>query len=143
MKKLFIPIISMLVFLALSGCTKKEESNPVTPTPTPEEQPPSFNVSAQPVTLATGDAGFCFFAFCITDDILLVKVVVKNPRGESVTYNAGSITVLQNQEFECEPAGTGYFKYLGTWSLTFYGNKAMGSKASFVVVKTISVTGKL
>ena len=143
MKRYFIPIIALLVFIALSGCTKKEESNPVTPTPTPEEPAPTFNLSAQPVTLATGDAGLCFFAFCISDDILLVKVVVKNPRGESVTYNAGSITVLQNQEFECEPAGTGYFKYLGTWYLTFYGNKAMGTKSSFTVTKSISVTGKL
>ncbi len=144
MKKGFILFTISLLFLVLSGCSKNDDSTPTTPTPTPDpvENPPSFNVSAQPVTLVTGDAGLSFYAFCTTEDINLVKVEVHNPRGQSTTYNANNNLFLKNQEFECQTPGTGYFKYLGTWTLVFVGNRATGTKSSFSVSTSISVTGK-
>ncbi|MHB8842571.1 MAG: hypothetical protein ACYC56_12450 [Candidatus Aquicultor sp.] len=139
MKKIYYPLLIVILVIAMSGC-KKSDNNPVTPPPT---VPPDFNISAQPVTLATGDAGLTFSAHCTTDDVNLIKVVVQNPIGNSQTFNANNNLFLKDEEFQCQNAGTGYVKYLGTWSLTFAGNKASGSKASFTVTKTLSVTGKI
>ncbi len=141
MKKLMYLLFVATLFFTLtsSGC-KKEDSNPVDPGPT--DYPPNFNLTAQPVTLVGGSEGLAFYAFCITDDVVMVSVRIRNPRGEQVTYNAGNTLVLKDQEFECQIPGTGYYKYLGTWTLTFVGNKATGTKSSFSVAKSLNVTGK-
>ena len=141
MKKMYYPLLIVTLVIAISGCSKKSD-NPVAPLP-PTEAQPSFSITAQPVTLATGDAGLQFIARCTTDDVDLVKVIVQNPRGQSQTFNAGNTEFVKDEEFYCEDQATGYFKYLGTWSLTFVGNKATGTKSSFNVISTLSVTGKI
>ena len=141
MKKTFYSLMITILLIVMSGCSKK--SNPVNAPPPPQEAQPSFSITAQPVTLVTGDAGLSFIARCTTDDVNLIKVVVENPRGASVTYNANNNLFVKDQEFQCQDNGQGYVKYLGTWILTFVGNKASGSKSSFNVSVSFSVTGKV
>ncbi len=143
MKHISLYILFLAAFLAFAGCSKKSNNNPVSSNTTPQNTQPDFNIAAVNVTMSDGSDGLQFAAHCTTDDIDLIKVVVVNPAQVSVTYNEQNTLFLENQEFECQAGGTGYYKVLGTWQLTFVGNKAAGTKASFSVTKTLTVTGKI
>ncbi len=143
MKHISFYVLFLALLLAFAGCSKKSNNNPVSNNSTPQDAQPDFNIAAVNVTMSNGSDGLQFGAHCTTDDIDLIKVVVVNPAQVSVTYNEQNTLYLKNQEFECQATGTGYYKVLGTWQLTFVGNKASGTKSSFSVTKTLTVTGKI
>ena len=88
--------------------------------------------------LETGDRGIELFATS-NEDVLLVKAEIKTPVGNSIVYNLNSGTFLKGQSFALQEDGTAYYRVSGIWTFTFTGNKALGSKKSFVVTTTLNV----
>jgi hypothetical protein len=133
-KKLFV--ISLLCFFAFSffGCSKK--SSPTAPV-TPEESDPTFSMAS--LEASCSDPCIQFFA-TPTEDVILVKVVIKPPAGSSMTYNLGSSTCIQGVTLSLQDEGKAYLKISGKWTFTFTGSKAAGSKKSFVVSSFITVS---
>lgn len=131
-------IISIAFLVAFFGCSDDKEG-PVEP---PADNPPTFTVFSQGVTLTGGQAGLQFFGRCETDDVNMISVRVTNPANQSVEYNLGNALSLRGQNFACQDPNQGYYKYTGTWTLTFRGNKAAGTKSSFEVSVQHAITGK-
>jgi hypothetical protein len=111
-----------------SGCKKKTDD----PEPTPSA--PTFVVTSQP----NGTDFFDIWCKCITDDILLTKVIIKDPFNNSYTYTGNQQLWLKDETIAFPDT---YPKSSGTWRLTFYGNKA-ANQASFVSNATLSIAGK-
>jgi hypothetical protein len=125
-----LPLLLLPLLLSL-GCGDKGTE----PKPDPD---PTFAIASIDVTMATGDRGIQLFATS-NEDVLLVKAEIKPPVGNTVVYNLGSGTYINGQSFALQADGTAYYRVSGTWTFTFTGNKALGSKKSFVVTTTISV----
>ncbi|RMD96524.1 MAG: hypothetical protein D6814_11225 [Calditrichaeota bacterium] len=137
MKKLIQ--LSSLLALTLAmlsiGCGK---NNPAAPEPTVEPTP-TFSISSKPVILNDGNAGIQFFAQPDMD-VILVRVEIKDPLGNSFTFNAGSATVVKGEVMALQDTNLAYFRVSGKWTFKFVGNKATGSKASFDVTATLNVS---
>jgi hypothetical protein len=116
-------------FIVSSGCKKTAD-----PTPTPSA--PSFLVTAIPYS---GDNNYLeFYAACVTDDILLTKVTIKDPLGNNYVYTAGQQLWVKDEYVTFPDV---YLKQYGTWRLTFVGNKSADG-SSFTASATVTVTGK-
>jgi len=126
---LAIGILLLSTVILFSACKKKTDD---TPTPTPSA--PSFVVTSQP----NGTDYFFIWAKCITDDILLTKVIIKDPFNQSYTYTGNQQLWLKDETIAFPDT---YPKSSGTWRLTFYGNKSANG-TSFVSNATLSISGK-
>ena len=103
-----------------------------------ETPAPSFNVISEPAVLNDGSAGILFSA--IPDaDVILVRVEITNPRNQNQTFNAGSTTVVRNEEFALQDPGTAYVRVSGDWRFTFVGRRATGDGDDFEVIRTVTV----
>jgi hypothetical protein len=133
MKYLFYVILVAIIFFP-SGCSKDNPAEPDTQ--------PTFTVFSQPVTLTGGTQGLQFFGRCETDDVNMISVKITNPANNSLEYNLGNALALKSQNFDCQDHNTGYVRFTGSWTLTFKGNKAAGTKSSFEVTVQHAITGK-
>jgi hypothetical protein len=120
-------ILILSTVILFSGCKKKSED------PAPVSAP-VFVVTSQP----NGTDYFDIWAKCITDDILLTKVIIKDPFNLSYTYT-GSQQLWLKDEIVAFPDT--YPKSSGTWTLTFYGNRSANG-TSFVSSATLLIAGK-
>jgi hypothetical protein len=133
-------IIFLLIgFYFSSGCVDNS-FNPIDPSPT--DIPPSFTLRSETITVL-GEERLLFFAKCTSDEILIDSIRIRNPRAESETINFNGIRIQINQEFECQKTMEGFRKYLGTWTVTFMGRKAVGLKSKFSVTKSLNITMKI
>ena len=106
----------------------------------PKEDPaPSFRIASVKVQCNTGDECIRFFAKPDTD-VLLVKVIIRPPAGDAITFNAGSDTFIKEEDVALQDANVAYFRVSGQWTFTFVGNHATGNKSSFEVVTTVDVS---
>lgn len=132
-------LIMMLLFASLFiGCP-----NPDGPEPEPEPEPTPepavvFSIASQNTTLVYGNEGILFYA-TPAEDVVLVKAEIKNPVGDIITYNLNSTTYISGQAISLQDAGMAYIKVSGTWTFTFTGSRATGTKSSFVSVATVNV----
>jgi hypothetical protein len=128
-------IVSVFTVIALSflGCSKDE--NPTQP----PEADPTFVVSSIP-QVCTNDVPCLQFFVTPNTDVILIKVEIKPPVGSSTTYNLGSDTYIKDAPIAMQDEGKAYTKISGTWSFIFTGNKAAGSKKSFVVTAKLPVS---
>jgi hypothetical protein len=124
-------ILVLLMALFWLGCDKDDE-NPVAPDPEP-----SFTVFSAPF-----GQGLQFFGRCETDDVNLISVKVMNPANDWIEYNLGNQLAIKGQNFGCQDNNVYYYRVIGTWTMTFRGNKATGSKSSFEVTVQHTITAK-
>ena len=124
---LAIGILLLSTVILFSSCKKKADD------PVPVTNP-VFVVTSQP----NGTDYFDIWAKCITDDILLTKVIIKDPFNISYTYT-GNQQLWLKDEIVAFPDS--YPKSSGTWLLTFYGN-LMSDNSSFVSAASLIITGK-
>jgi hypothetical protein len=130
-KALILMPLLLLSMLLFTSCKDK----PTQPAPDPD---PTFSIASVDVLLDTGDRGIQFFATS-NEDVLLVKAEIKPPVGNTIVYNLNSGTFINGQSFTLQADGTAYFRISGSWTFTFTGNKALGTKKSFVVTTTLNV----
>ena len=124
---LAIGILLLSTVILFSSCKKKADD------PVPVANP-VFVVTSQP----NGTDYFDIWAKCITDDILLTKVIIKDPFNISYTYT-GNQQLWLKDEIVAFPDT--YPKSSGTWLLTFYGN-LLSDGSSFVSNATLNLAGK-
>lgn len=105
----------------------------------PPEGPadPFFNISSIGVTLAGGEPGLQFRASSNTR-VRLVEITVTNPNNQGVSYSPQGLIVQANEAFDLQAAGTGFFRWSGTWRFTFVGNHEPGGQA-FNVTASVNV----
>ncbi|MEI7499527.1 MAG: hypothetical protein WCK84_03670 [Bacteroidota bacterium] len=132
MKKFnFLFVIGVLLLSATlivsSGCKKATED----PTPTPSA--PSFVVTSQP----NGTDYFFIWCFCSTNDIMLTKVLIKDPFNITYTYTGNQQLWIKDELIAFPDT---YPKSSGTWRLTFYGTIVGGS--AFVSNAQLTITAK-
>ena len=137
--------LSRLVLLSLSlgltACDSGGDTPTPTPTPTPLPTPvaaPTFSIASQVVPFDDGSQGLQFYT-TPSEDVTLVRVDIKNPVGQSVTFNANNNVALANGTFALQDPSFAYFRISGTWTFTFIGSRAAGDRASFNVVVPLSV----
>jgi hypothetical protein len=94
----------------------------------------TFVVTSQP----NGTDYFYIWAKCITDDILLTKVIIKDPFNISYTYTGNQQLWLKDEIVGFPDT---YPKSSGTWFLTFYGNLS-SDNSSFVSTASLNLAGK-
>jgi hypothetical protein len=132
MKKFDVMFLFGILFLSTailsSGCKKETED----PAPTPSA--PTFVVTSQP----DGTDYFNIWLKCISDDILLTKVVIKDPFNTSYTYTGNQQLWLKDEIIAFPDS---YPKSSGTWRLTIYGNRS-ADNSSFVSSASLNVAGK-
>jgi len=126
-------------FFVVTGCLDNS-LNPIDPDPV--DLPPSFTLRNESITVS-GEQKVVFYATCTTDEILLDSIRIRNPRAENETINFNGMRITPNQEFNCQKSADGFKKYLGTWTLTFMGKRATGTKSNFSVAKSLNITGKV
>ena len=124
---LAIGIMLLCTVILFSACKKKTDD------PAPVSNP-VFVVTSQP----NGTDYFNIWAKCITDDILLTKVIIKDPFNISYTYTGNQALWLKDEIVGFPDT---YPKSSGTWLLTFYGNRSSNG-TSFVSSATLLITGK-
>jgi hypothetical protein len=124
---LAIGIMLLSTVILFSACKKKTEDAAVVSAPT-------FVVTSQP----NGTDYFNIWAKCITDDILLTKVIIKDPFNNSYTYTGNQALWLKDEIVGFPDT---YPKSSGTWLLTFYGNRS-ADNSSFVSSATLTIAGK-
>lgn len=136
----FLFVLLLALPLAMTGCDSSDSNGDGNgngdndPPPTP----PSFNIASQTVEFPDGSDGIVFFVLP-SEDVVLVRVDIRNPRGQTATFNAGSTTIVQGQEFPLQDANEAYIRISGTWSFTFVGRRAAGDQTSFEVTQTVTV----
>lgn len=130
---------SLIGFFVVTGCLDNS-LNPIDPDPV--DLPPNFSLRSETIIIAS-EQKLNFYATCISDEILLDSIRIRNPRAENETVNFGGIRITSNQEFNCQKSVAGFKKYLGTWTFTFMGKKATGTKSIFSVAKSLNITGKV
>lgn len=124
---LAIGILLLSTVILFSSCKKKADD------PVPVANP-VFVVTSQP----NGTDYFDIWAKCITDDILLTKVIIKDPFNISYTYTGNQALWLKDEIVGFPDT---YPKSSGTWLLTFYGNRSANG-TSFVSNGSLLITGK-
>ena len=95
----------------------------------------TFVVSSQP----NGTNDFNIFVKCTTNDILLTKIIIKDPLAFSDTIIGNQTLLLKDVVYELMDT---YPKILGTWLLTFYGNLS-SDNSSFISTASLIIVGKL
>ncbi|MEL6444695.1 MAG: hypothetical protein AAF089_11470 [Bacteroidota bacterium] len=128
-------LFASLFAFVLVAC---DSSDPEEPAPDPPAAPPSFSVSSQTITLQDNSDGIIFFV-SPSEDVVLVRVEITNPRQQNLTFNAGSSTVVRNESFALQDAGIGYVRFSGDWTFEFVGRRAAGDQESFNVTVTVNV----
>lgn len=130
-KTLMAWLFAGITFTMLLGCGGKDPSSPkVTP-----------KISVASINVICGNNQDCIqFSARPDKDVIFVKVVIKNPIGEEVTFNLQSSTVIANENIALQDANFAYFRVSGEWSFEFTGNLATGDKSSFVVTTTVNVS---
>ena len=126
----------VLLLLPLAACDSggaMEEEEP------PPEAPPSFEIATRSVTLVDNTPGIEFYVRP-NEDIVLVRVDMQTPLGGSITFNAGSSTIVRNESFALQDPGTAYTKISGNWTFTLVGSRAAGTRASFNVNQSVNVS---
>ncbi len=103
---------------------------------------PSFQVPAIPQSFSDGTAGLQFAAVPDTD-IELSSVVIRNPLGDQVTFNAGNTLVLAGTRILLQEPGFIFFRVSGTWSFTFTGINESGAGERFSVSTTVPVAARV
>jgi len=124
---LAIGILLLSTVILFSACKKKADD------PVPVSAP-TFVVTSQP----NGTDYFNIWAKCITDDILLTKVIIKDPFNISYTYTGNQQLWLKDEIVGFPDT---YPKSSGTWLLTFYGNRS-SDNTSFVSNASVTISGK-
>jgi len=124
---LAIGILLLSTVILFSACKKKADD------PVPVSAP-TFVVTSQP----NGTDYFNIWAKCITDDILLTKVIIKDPFNISYTYTGNQQLWLKDEIVGFPDT---YPKSSGTWLLTFYGNRS-SDNSSFVSNASVTISGK-
>jgi len=124
---LAIGILLLSTVILFSACKKKTDD------PVPVSAP-TFVVTSQP----NGTDYFNIWAKCITDDILLTKVIIKDPFNISYTYTGNQQLWLKDEIVGFPDT---YPKSSGTWLLTFYGNRS-SDNSSFVSNASVTISGK-
>jgi len=124
---LAIGIMLLSTVILFSACKKKTDD------PVPVSAP-TFVVTSQP----NGTDYFNIWAKCITDDILLTKVIIKDPFNISYTYTGNQQLWLKDEIVGFPDT---YPKSSGTWLLTFYGNRS-SDNSSFVSNASVTISGK-
>lgn len=112
-----------------------EDSSPTKAT----DPNPTFSMASANVT-CSNDTPCVLFYVTPNADVILVKVEIKPPGGDSFTRNLYSGTFNKNATFALQDEGTAFAKENGIWTFTFTGNKATGSKKSFTVTATLNVS---
>jgi hypothetical protein len=134
MKYVFYLLLVVIIIIP-SGCG--DDDNPAEP-----DVEPTFSVFSQPVVLSGNTQGLQFYGRCETDDVNMISVRITNPANNWLEYNLGNALALKSQNFACQDDNTGYVRFTGTWTLTFKGNKAAGTKSSFEITVQHPITGK-
>lgn len=124
----------LLIALAFSvaACDSSEPEEPV-------EQPPTFSIASRVVTLVDNSQGLQFFA-TPNDDVSLVRVDVRNPIGQSETFDAQRVIVLSGEVTPLQDPNFGYNRISGTWNFRFVGSRAAGSQQTFDLTVPLDVS---
>jgi hypothetical protein len=122
---LAIGILLLSTVIMFSSCKKKST--------TPEVSAPTFVATSQP----NGADYFDIYLKCTSNDILLTKVIIKDPFSNTYTYT-GNQQLWVKDEIITFPDS--YPKSSGTWILSIYGNRTDNS--SFVSTCTLLIAGK-
>jgi hypothetical protein len=126
-------VICFLCIIAFSFLSC-EDSSPTKATDTN----PTFSMASANIT-CTDDTPCVLFYVTPNADVVLVKVEIKPPGEDSFTRNLYGGTFNKGVSFALQDEGRAFTKENGTWTFTFTGNKATGSKKSFTVTATLNV----
>ena len=133
--KMLLLTVLIACFVAL-GCSS--DSNPAAPEPT-QDPPPTFSMAS--IKVQCNDGTDCIqFSARPSKDVILVKVVITTPAGTQITFNAGSSTIVANENVALQDANFAYFRISGEWKFVFTGSLATGDKSSYEVISTVSVS---
>lgn len=132
-------LFPLFLALVLVGCDSGGGANdePDDPEPIPAA-PPSFEIASRTVTLQDNTDGVEFFVRSSVD-VILVRVDIETPLGGDISFNAGSSTVVKDESFALQDAGTAYVKVSGNWRFILVGRHAAGTQASFEVTQTVNI----
>ena len=116
----------LLVALATIGCGDDGD------------EAPSISISSERVT-CVDDVECIEFTATPDADVILVRVNIDPPSGESFNFNLQSTTVISGQSISLQGVNEAYRRSSGEWRFTFVGNLASGDRTSFEVVATLDV----
>jgi len=134
-KMLSTTILAAMLFAF--GCAS-DDNSPTAP-PATQDPPPTFSMAS--VNLQCNDGSDCIqFSTRPSKDVVLVKVVIERPAGNSITFNLGSSTVIAGEDIGLQDDNSAYFRISGEWKFTFTGNLATGDKSSFEVTAVVNVS---
>lgn len=102
---------------------------------------PSFQVPTIPQAFADGTPGLQFAAVP-NADIELSSVVIRNPLGDQVTFNAGNQLVLAGTRIALQEPDFVFFRVSGEWTFSFTGIKESGAGERFSVATTVPVSAR-
>lgn len=123
----------MPLLFAASACDSSE------PEPDPTPVAPTFAIASVPVTLGDGTPGLQFFA-TPSASVTLTEVVITNPVGQSVRFNAQNVVSLQGQPAALQDPGIGYIRVSGNWTFQFIGARSPAvADGNFNVTTSLSV----
>ena len=132
--KMLLSTVLIACFVAV-GCSS--DSNPTAPGLT-QDPPPTFSMASVKVQCNDGSDCIQFFSRP-SKDVILVKVVITPPAGNQITFNAGSSTIVSNENVGLQDSNFAYFRISGEWKFVFTGSLATGDKSSYEVTATVSV----
>lgn len=133
--KMLLSTVVFSFFVAV-GCSS--DSNPTAPMAPTQDPPPTFSMASIKVQCNDGSDCIQFFARP-NKDVIVVKVVITPPAGNQITFNAGSSTVVANENVGLQDANVAYFRISGEWKFVFTGSLATGDKSSYEMTATVSV----
>ena len=97
--------------------------------------PPSFSIAT--ITVTVDGVPFIGFSVRPSEDILLGRVEISPPIGNTQTYSGGNGLFLGGQNFNMDT----YVKVSGTWNFRFVGQHSPGGEP-FDVRQSLGVSAK-
>ncbi|MBN1479656.1 hypothetical protein JXA70_05245 [candidate division KSB1 bacterium] len=136
----FLLLASIILIIPFLGCPDNNNESPVAPV---KEDPPSFSVASInvecPYDYGTPDC-IIFHAKSEDKDVVLVKVEIAPPVGESFTISLNNYMLIEGEGIDLATNEYPFPRISGEWEFVFIGNLATGDKSSFEVTVTVDVS---